>query len=178
MTGQPAAEFWRYAVRLYGQNGVEEACLALQARGFNVNLLMLICWLADQGRSPLGRQDLRQVIAAIEPWNLGVTDRLREARRCVKQQGGRHDLYRRLLDLELDAERIEQTQLLDALPDTKKTAGVPDQAAGESLAAYLALFPEPQMPCLRRHVNVLLAAAFPRYDEQADRRRCSHSDYT
>lgn len=154
-------EFWRYAARLYGQNGVEDACLALQDLGLNVNLLLLIFWLAEQGRPALSAEDLQRLNTAIEPWHQGLTVRLCQARRFVKAQAGRNDLYRRLLDLELEAERVEQGQLIAALPAAEAAEVSSLRAAAGSLAAYLAVLPRAASPSAREHMAVLLAAAFP-----------------
>lgn len=159
-------DFWRYSLRVYRDEGVQRACLALQdGCGADVNLLLLCGWLAGRGAS-LDRRRLRQAIARVGDWQSQVVAPLRQARRAHKRlaQAVAPDeaasLRQRLLALELDLEYAEQTALADLAatwPAPRRTLA-PGEAAQASLERYLQLLARPVDHAVAAQVAILAAA--------------------
>ncbi len=137
-------EFRTFSQSLYGRAGVAPACLGLQdRRGLDVNLLLLCCWAGGQGRS-LDREALAMLASAIGPWRANVVEPLRAVRRWLKANpesvAGAPDLRRRILDTEIEAERLAQGRLSSAVAESPAAAGrEPLAAAAANLRAYLAM---------------------------------------
>ncbi|MDF0734197.1 TIGR02444 family protein [Pseudomonas entomophila] len=102
------SELWNHAVALYARPGVEAACLALQAQGADVCLLLCGTWLQARRVLPdAGRIDVLRAIAG--PWQARVVTPLRALRQQWRADAA-HDqqwavLREQLKKLELDAER-------------------------------------------------------------------------
>ncbi|MGH6913450.1 MAG: TIGR02444 family protein [Geminicoccales bacterium] len=172
----PGEPFWDDSVLLYRRPGVEDACLELQRRhGLDVNLLLLCCWLGARGVG-LDRAALARAELAVRAWQVEVVRPLRAVRRRLKAKLEDPDptsvhegwpdlaqaLRRRVLALEIDAERLEQLAL------GRSVAGLPrNDAPGLTLAArHLRLywtFDERD----RHALTALLAGAFPNADARA-----------
>lgn len=122
MTTLDTDAFWRYAVAVYGREGVSARCLYLQdAHGADVNILLFAAWLASaQGRS-LTSDDCRTLIAATQAWRDKVVQTIRAVRRRVKPMAGadpaRDVVYQSLKKTELDAERAQHGMLIEAGQD-------------------------------------------------------------
>lgn len=133
--------FWDFSLAFYGAPGVAEACLALQDRsgmdgGADVNLLLFCCWAGRAGHR-LTAAELERLLGASADWQGEVVRPLRAARRWLKAEGGPAEgaLRERIKALELEAERIEQDRLYQALP-----LGPADPSAAqtaENLRLYL-----------------------------------------
>ena len=104
-----AGALWDFAVRLYAEPGVSDACLALQDRfGVDVPLLLWAAWLGDGADAAA----LRAGDRAVGPWRARAVRPLRALRRHLRhtvagldeeaQEGWRGSVKR----LEIDAERI------------------------------------------------------------------------
>jgi uncharacterized protein (TIGR02444 family) len=113
----PAGEaFWRFSLALYGRPGCAGALLALQDRaGCEVNLILFGLWLGAVGGM---RLDPAALAAASPPIATAVVEPLRRLRRSLR---GGHDrdilaLRRRILGLEIAAERRVQSRLAAAVP--------------------------------------------------------------
>jgi uncharacterized protein (TIGR02444 family) len=110
--------FWDFSLKFYGREGVASACLELQDK-FNadVNILLYCCWVAAAGAEEMEPAELAEIIAAIEPWQLGVVQRLRQIRRDMKQEEMMNlgplseSLRQAIKQCELEGEKIEQTIL-------------------------------------------------------------------
>ncbi|NWA27243.1 TIGR02444 family protein [Pseudomonas gingeri] len=73
------ADLWTFSLNTYAKPGVEETCLALQAQGANVCLLLCAAWLGRRGvRCETERS--RQLQALAEPWDEQVVQPLRQLR--------------------------------------------------------------------------------------------------
>lgn len=101
-------DLWNFALALYGRNGVEAACLALQEQGADVCLLLCATWL--QARRVAPSEDRVQALRAVcTPWQEQVVAPLRELRRSWKamaqEDSALANLRERVKQLELDAER-------------------------------------------------------------------------
>lgn len=169
---------WDFSLAVYGRPGVAEACLALQDRhGLDVNLLLLCCWAGSQGQR-LGATDMARLLASVGDWQRSVVAPLRGVRRRLKRQpdgeSGRHGALRQAVkDCELDAERIEQIMLRDALAaPAARSAPAADQAAcaAANMTVYLELAGASPDAADRAHLEAILCGAFgPLPREAAER---------
>ncbi|WP_044873170.1 TIGR02444 family protein [Pseudomonas sp. LFM046] len=102
------SDLWTFALRLYTEPGVEQACLRLQDRGIDVCLLLTACWLGRCGATfDTSRLDaLKQVC---EPWQEQVVKPLRSLRQAWRAQAqddpALAGLREQVKALELEAER-------------------------------------------------------------------------
>lgn len=110
--------FWDFSLAFYGQNTVKEACLALQNQhGLDVNVLLFCCWLAKEGYEPLTIEQMAKVAELSEHYQKNVIQPLRTARHQLKSSrsdlldGVPLQLYRKIADMEVDAEHLEQIAL-------------------------------------------------------------------
>ncbi len=104
-----AAALWDFAVRLYGEPGVGEACLTLQDRfGVDVPLMLWAAWLGG-GADPAA---LRAGDRAVGPWRARAVRPLRALRRHLRHSVvGLDDEAREgwrgsVKHLEIEAERL------------------------------------------------------------------------
>ena len=140
---EAACALWDFAVRLYGEPGVGEACLTLQDRfGVDIPLLLWAAWLGDGADIAA----LRAGDRAIGPWRARAVRPLRALRRHLRRPvAGLDDEAREswrgsLKRLEIDAERLA----LGILAEIGRQGGSPD------LAPFAAAFGlEPGCPELR-----------------------------
>ncbi|MEO8653832.1 MAG: TIGR02444 family protein [Ramlibacter sp.] len=171
-----ANPFWRFSLRTYREPGVQEACLALQDRcGADVNLLLFCGWTGRDGRV-LDEASLRSAVARVGHWQSEVIAPLRLARRGLKRQLGdpavgelAAPLRKRVLGLELQLERVEQTLLADLAAQWSPPAPrLPAwQAIANNLAAYLQLMGEPAGPAEVANLACIAQACSPRDSEAA-----------
>ncbi|KHK64981.1 TIGR02444 family protein [Pseudomonas frederiksbergensis] len=114
-----SSDLWSFSINLYAKPGVESACLALQADGANVCLVLCGLWLEQRGVS-CDEQKLQQLQHLAGPWDSSVVQPLRALRTQWKKPaledprlGG---LREQIKKLELEAERL----LLERLEATAK----------------------------------------------------------
>ena len=113
--------FWNFSVRLYAQEGVKPACLALQSAGMDVNVGLWIVWSSLNGRDPGPAQ---------------VVKPLRYARDHLKHPMPSMDgpaalaLRKSVLAAELEAEKLEQ----NALEALTRSCPESDSVEGRDLA--------------------------------------------
>ena len=150
-----ANPFWRFSLRTYRAPGVQEACLALQDRcGADVNLLLFCGWAGRDGRA-VDESALRSAVGRVGLWQSEVIAPLRLARRELKRQAAdatvaalAAPLRKRVLALELELERIEQSLLAELesqwAPPAQRLP--PCQAIAANLACYLEIFGEAAGP--------------------------------
>ncbi|MBI1180373.1 MAG: TIGR02444 family protein [Alphaproteobacteria bacterium] len=109
----PAQSLWRFSLDLYGQPGMEAACLDLQERfGADVNLVLYCLW-----RGRLSGPELVAADTAVRRLRDDITVPLRRMRRALARQGGEAALRESIKQAELEAERLEQALLQDLSPD-------------------------------------------------------------
>ena len=107
--------FWNFSVRLYAQDGVKPACLALQAAGMDVNVGLWIVWACVNGRDP--GPALGQAVELSALWSAQVVKPLRSARDHLKHPMASVNieaalsLRKSVLAAELEAEKLEQLAL-------------------------------------------------------------------
>src|SRR6202030_3022626 len=76
--------FWRFSLKVYGQPGVSDACIALQDDcGVDVNLLLFLFWLASDGRL-LGVDEVKKLDEKVRSWRELTIIPIRETRRKLK----------------------------------------------------------------------------------------------
>lgn len=161
--------FWSYSLALYSRADVRKSVLALQDElGADVNVLLLCCWAARQGRA-LDLEACREISVS---WQGGVVANLRAARRriddnlvgdgAMAREAKR--LRKRIATLELEAERIEQAWLAATTTsggNQSPSAADAVDAAATGLVRYLASlsaeWPEQTVDVLA----ALLCAGFP-----------------
>jgi uncharacterized protein (TIGR02444 family) len=143
MTGPADSAFWRFSLHFYGLPDVALACLALQDEaGVDVNLLLFLFFLAEQGRA-VTQDDVARLDRAVAPWRSEVVEPLRALRRRLKGGIGEtppassEGLRNMVKKVELEAERLEQARLESELSATGQAAPR-EVAAKANLLAYSA----------------------------------------
>jgi uncharacterized protein (TIGR02444 family) len=164
--------FWAFSIAVYDRPGVAAACLALQERhGLDVNLLLFCCWSAAQGRQ-LDAKSLTAAEAAVAGWRNQVVRPMRALRRRLKREiagfpaEAVEALRRRLLDLELEAERLEQQRLETFLPAQGGAEDGPAQAV-RALRLYFRQQGIDPDDVDDRDCLVLLTGSFPEASPQS-----------
>jgi uncharacterized protein (TIGR02444 family) len=134
MNDDEAHQLWNFAAALYGEEGVQAACLELQDRyGLSVSLLLGAIWVGTSGRGRFGAAELEMAVRRALQWHHELIGPLRGLRNQLRRQPPAgvqalaQLLRQQLLDAELGAERIEQRLFLQDLPQ-----GLPAAPAGES----------------------------------------------
>lgn len=122
MTAMSGNPFWDFSLAVYARDGVAPACLSLQDRlGVDVNILLYFCWIGIQHGTALNADTARQLIGRVSGWKTHVVEPLRGVRRALKSNledvppEGRETLRLALKKAELQAERLEQDMLVNAL---------------------------------------------------------------
>jgi len=111
--------FWRFSLHFYRQGGVSDACIALQDDcGVDVNLLLFLFWLADDGRL-LSADEVIKLDDMVRTWRERTIIPIREVRRKLKGartlvEAGKQEAFRnKVKAIELDAERLQQEALYE-----------------------------------------------------------------
>jgi uncharacterized protein (TIGR02444 family) len=141
MEQERAEAFWRWSLASYPK--VERALLDLQDRfGADVNLVLFCAWI---GR--LTPEALENAEGVVRPWREGVVEPLRRLRRQLKERPEAADLRDRVKAAELEAERLAQRLLVEAVPAACGSA--------DALALYLDFLrvPEAERRALDGWVN-------------------------
>jgi uncharacterized protein (TIGR02444 family) len=80
-----ARESWAFALKLYAEPGVSDACLKLQAEaGVDVMLLLVATFAVAQRRIPLTPSDIENMDRACRPWREQIVHPLRAIRTTLK----------------------------------------------------------------------------------------------
>jgi uncharacterized protein (TIGR02444 family) len=117
-------DFWRFSLRIYCAPGVEDDCLAVQERyGVDVNAMLLCAWLAAERRIALSPAEVAECREATAEWNERAVKPLRAARRAMKDLAGAEPMRKRVKELELEAEQIEQAALYEFADGTWSRPG-------------------------------------------------------
>lgn len=99
--------FWLFSLALYGQEGVQEACLHLQdVHGADVNLLLWCCWLAWDYGHIAESPEIEAADARVKDWRDNIISPLRAVRAAAKEEV---ESYEALKNAELIAERHAQS---------------------------------------------------------------------
>jgi uncharacterized protein (TIGR02444 family) len=135
-----AESFWRFSLMVYERPGIAEALIALQDRaGHNVNLVLFGLWLGLCEAVRLDAAGLARARAAIAPLDRDVVAPLRQLRRALKDHAepDMRDLRRRVLALEIVAERRAQARLVASIVGPRKKAGDRHASAEANLRLIL-----------------------------------------
>jgi len=73
------SDLWSFTLDVYARPGVEQACLALQANGANVCMLLCGAWLMQRGVE-CNSHRLREIGQLARPWDEAVVSPLRQLR--------------------------------------------------------------------------------------------------
>lgn len=110
--------FWDFSGRVYGLEGVSDACLALQdGHGADVNLMLFCCW-AGANRGVVSRAKMSEALDYSSRWADRVVRPLRNVRRWMKTEHGESELRDDIKRVELAAERVQQEALEKMLEGT------------------------------------------------------------
>jgi uncharacterized protein (TIGR02444 family) len=152
--------FWRFSLYFYRQPTVSDACIALQDEyGVDVNLLLFLLWLADQGRQ-LSADEVKKVDEKVRDWRNFTVIPIRNIRRKLRSArtlvvAAEQEVFRtKVKGIELEAERLQQ-QTLYALSQSGPlgTQADPNAAAHANVCAYEhimgATFPRGAMDALQ-----------------------------
>jgi uncharacterized protein (TIGR02444 family) len=132
--------FWRFSLIVYARPGIAEALIGLQDRaGHNVNLILFGLWLGLTGGRRLDRLAFGRAKATIARFDREITAPLRRLRRRLRADPDpdMQDLRRRVLALELTAERRAQARLAASLERGPSGAGDRLAAAEANLRLIL-----------------------------------------
>jgi uncharacterized protein (TIGR02444 family) len=130
---------WRFSLALYARPGVAEALIALQDRaGCDVNLVLFAFWLGAARGHRVAPAEVAAAETAAAPIGHDIVGPVRQLRGRLKTAPAAdlQDLRRRLLALELAAERHVQYRLADAAAALIAT-GDRGEAADANLALAL-----------------------------------------
>jgi uncharacterized protein (TIGR02444 family) len=146
MAGQAALaeSFWRFSLMVYSRPGVADALIRLQdERGHNINLILFALWLGLCEGVRLDDAGLARAKMAIAALDRDVVAPLRRLRRQLKDSPDAdiRDLRRRVLALELAAERRVQARLA-AIAAPRHAQGDHRAAAKANLRLILGFGPE------------------------------------
>jgi uncharacterized protein (TIGR02444 family) len=134
------ASFKRFALALYGSDGVADACLYLQNRhDLDVNLVLFAAFVGAERRRRLTTSCLDTARARVDAWHTEVVRPLRAVRLRLKigpapaPNRTTARLRRRLQQVETAAEVIELDHLCAVLPAYSDT-----RSAGENAREFAA----------------------------------------
>jgi uncharacterized protein (TIGR02444 family) len=163
--------FWRFSLHFYRHAGVSDACIALQdEQGVDVNLLLFLFWLADDGRQ-LAVDDVKKLDDAVRDWrNLTIVP-IRDTRRRLKGartivDNATQEVFRnKVKAIELDAERLQQAALFAFTGSGPLgRSASPHDAARGNIAAYErvigASFAKSAIDVLLREFDAIAHGAF------------------
>ena len=135
---------WRFSLHFYRQDGVSDACIALQDEcGVDVNLLLFLLWLAGAKRQ-LSMADVKELDANVGTWRELTIIPIRNLRRSLKgavtavNANKQEALRTKIKAIELEAERLQQEALYNrgqSLPPLGSAAD-PVAVAGANITAY------------------------------------------
>ena len=116
------ADSWAFALRIYAQPGVADACLNLQeAAGVDVMMLLMSAFIAARHRILLTASDIRELDHACSPWRKQVIEPLRAIRKGLKMgpppaPSSETEQFRSKIKLaELAAERLQNRLMAERL---------------------------------------------------------------
>ncbi len=134
--------FWDYSLRIYGNAAVRDCCLMLQnLYRADVNMLLFLCWRAENGVPTTDKATLTAMIGATEALRSGLVEPLRALRRSLKTSLAAESTHTieamrdHLLTTELAAEAIVQSRLYQNFPIGNYEQPALDPEPG--LAAYM-----------------------------------------
>jgi uncharacterized protein (TIGR02444 family) len=117
------ADSWAFALRIYAEPGVADACLRLQDEaGVDVMMLLMIVFAAARHRTLLTAAEIRALDDVCRPWREQIVQPLRVIRGRLKSgpspaPNGETEPFRSTIKAaELAAERLQNRLLAERLP--------------------------------------------------------------
>jgi uncharacterized protein (TIGR02444 family) len=162
MTGHLAAAdaFWRFSLMAYSRPGVADLLIRLQDRGGrNVNLILFALWLGICAGVSLDADALARAKTAMAKIDRDIVTPLRQLRRALKDDPDPdlRDLRRRVLSLEIAAERRVQARLAAIVARRRDAESGDRQAIAEAnLRLVLGADLAPQDAALLRRATPLI----------------------
>ena len=109
---------WQFALAIYSQPGVADACLMLQDRlGLDIDILLFATYATTECSMTVTARDIQAMDAAVQAWRMETVIPLRALRRRLKQRFGplesdyAEKLRSKVKQTELLAEQIELAML-------------------------------------------------------------------
>lgn len=140
---------WSFALKLYAQPGVSDACLVLQDRvGVDINVLLLALYAAIDRGIALSSHDLHDFDDVAATWRGDIVLALRSIRRRLKigpepaPNSVTDALRTQIKNAELGAEQIEQAELARWLDRHGSQQEPQDVDIGEVLQSVVTYFAE------------------------------------
>ena len=171
------ANFPRFALDVYGADGVSAAALSLQDRcGVNVNVLLFAAYVGVVLRSRFTLDDAAAAAARTGPWHREVVGPLRALRTRLKEGPApalaqeTAALRDRIKSIELDAEMIELDELA-ALASDLHSPGLTGDAASratEAMEEVLRHTAEREPDGAEHDAVAVIARAAARFEEGND----------
>ena len=162
--------FWDYSLEVYRRDGVSSALITFQDRhNLDVNILLLCLWAGQSGHGQLDDADFGHVFGVSANWNpeivcviRAVRIRLRDEIALVPKELS-DAVRKKLLELEIDCEHVEQLSFAAGLGPTGNKGGSPVEQlrdCGLNLKSYF-----DRKGCCpdaddRRELVTILSAAF------------------
>ncbi len=139
-------DLWRFALSLYGREGVSSACLVLQEKlGVDVNILLFAIFARLERGVTLDTQELAAIDGLVRGWRTEIVQVLRQVRTRLKSapfsSSATEDLRNRIKADELRAEQIELVMLagwLDRQPPRRADLLADAQSIPSLVARYFA----------------------------------------
>jgi len=167
----PPCDLWDYAIEIYDETKVSEACLSLQSsHGIDVNLLLFCLWSGACCGRKLTVNDFSQALDISENWQLPIVVPLRKVRNALKSSNSPIDekftqeLRRTILKSELYAERLELKMLGDVIENPVKDS-VNGQSCADSAAENLTTYLKDKIEKLNQNdvadILAIWQTAFP-----------------
>ena len=149
MTPFNADDFWQYSLTIYENPNVKTLCLKLQDHWhFNVNLMLLCCWLHRQ-HVTLSIEDIRLLLEAIKASDESILNQRQKRKEQVRGSVS----WQQCLDEELQLEAQQQRILVLHL--TQLTIKPLDNGAPSGLANYFKIMPASSLPYYLELANLL-----------------------
>jgi len=173
---QETPGFWDWSLQIYSEDDVSRGCIILQDRhGLDVNMVLWCVWAVRAGYGVIDNDTLAGGHAFATDWNSRITSNLRDVRRNLRPAPPgtpiewAEALRANTLELELDAERVEQDflqALLDGLQDPSEASDISPRRARQialnNLVAYADITGADGVELERIGAfDPLLAVAFP-----------------
>jgi|RhiMethySRZTD1v2_1073278.scaffolds.fasta_scaffold1090121_2 uncharacterized protein (TIGR02444 family) len=138
---------WQFALAIYSQPGVADACLMLQDRlGLDINILLFVTYATTELSMTVTAEDIQAMDAAVQAWRTETVMPLRALRRRLKQRFGpleseyAEQLRSKVKQTELLAEQIELAMLARWLGQRSGDRAVAEVGLSEVLNRVIAHF--------------------------------------
>ncbi|WP_321397314.1 TIGR02444 family protein [Emcibacter sp.] len=140
----PENDLWRYSLDIYKNEINAQACLELQdCCNANVNLLFFYAWIARRHNRLIDPKICRYVDIEISGLVENLVLPLRNVRSKIMKEStepGLSELRRKVLDLEVDAEKIIQARLFEMTDHILSLAQKSDTSIADTVRCNLEVY--------------------------------------